>query len=418
MLDPDFIRQNPDLVKQNAKNKNIDVDIDRFLQLDEQVRSLQQKVDDLRRQRNLLSKKSVTDEVIAKGKKLKTQIAELEQELKELKDQRQDIWVQIPNIVYPEVPVGKDDSGNQEIRRWGKVPEFDFKVKSHIQLAEQWDLIDFERGSKVSGYRGYFLKNELAVLHLALVWFAFTKLINKGYTPIIAPAIVKEFTLFGCGQFPWGRRETYELNDDDAFLAGTAEQPVTSYYSGELLNEKDLPYKFVAFSPCYRREAGSYGKDTRGVYRVHEFYKIEQVIISSADDKKARQLHEELQSNTEEIWQELKLPYRVLLMCTGDMGEPQAKKYDTEVWMPSRNGWGEVASNSIMTDFQSRRLNIKYRTAQNESKYVYTLNDTAVATPRALIAIVENYQQKDGTIKVPEVLQKFTGFDTIPSGKF
>ncbi len=418
MLDPDYIRNNPELVKQNAKNKNIQVDIDQFLKLDKRVRQLQKQIDKLRQERNIISKQNVTKELISKAKKLKNKIQQLEKELKQLREEREKILVTIPNVVYPEVPVGKDESGNQEIRRWGKVSEFDFKPKSHIQLAEKWDLIDFERGSKVSGYRGYFLKNELAVLHLALLWFAFTKLIAKGYTPIIAPAIVKEFTLFGCGQFPWGRRETYELNDNDSFLAGTAEQPVTSYFAGEILEEKNLPYKFVAFSPCYRREAGSYGKDTRGVYRVHEFYKIEQVIISTADDDQARQLHEELQNNTEEIWQELNLPYRVLLMCTGDMGEPQAKKYDTEVWMPYRKGWGEVASNSIMTDFQSRRLNIKYRTKDNSSKYVYTLNDTALPSPRALIAIIENYQQSDSTIKVPDVLQKFTGFDTIPSGKF
>ncbi len=414
MLDLQFIRKNPELVKKNAKAKNIDVDIDRLLELDSHLRKLQKKLEDLRHQRNILAKKGDSAEAREKGKAIKKEIKKLEQEIQILRKERDDIWYFVPNIVYPEVPVGKDESGNQEIRRWGKIPEFDFQPRSHIELAERWDLIDFKRGSKISGFRGYFLKNELAVLHLALLWYVFQKIASKGYTPIIAPAIVKEFTLFGCGQFPWGRRETYVLNDKDAYLAGTAEQPVTSYFSGEILEEKDLPIKFVAFSPCYRREAGSYGKDTRGAYRLHEFWKVEQVIIAPADDEKAREYHEELQANTEEIWQELEIPYRVLLMCTGDMGEPQAKKYDTEVWMPYRKGWGEVASNSIMTDFQSRRLNIKYRTEKGEKKYVYTLNDTAIPSPRALIAIMENYQQKDGSILIPEVLQKYTGFKKIP----
>ncbi len=414
MLDLQFIRRNPELVKKNAKAKNVDVDIDRLLEVDMRLRDLQKNLEDIRHKRNLLSKKGDSKETREKGKSIKKEIKTLEKEIRSLREERDEIWEKVPNIVFPEVPAGRDELDNKEIRRWGKIPQFDFKPRSHIELAEMWDLIDFKRGSKVSGFRGYFLKNELAVLHLALLWYVFQKITAKGYTPVIAPAIVKEFTLFGCGQFPWSRRETYVLNDSDAYLAGTAEQPVTSYFAGEILDEKDLPVKFVAFSPCYRREAGAYGKDTRGVYRVHEFWKVEQVIIASADDDTVRDLHEELQKNTEEVWQDLRIPYRVLLMCTGDMGEPQAKKYDTEVWMPYREGWGEIASNSIMTDFQSRRLNIKYRLKDGSKRYVYTLNDTAVPSPRALIAIMENYQQKDGSILVPEVLQKYTGFKKIP----
>ena len=243
-------------------------------------------------------------------------------------------------------------------------------------------------------------------------------MIKKGYTPIIAPAVIKSLALFGCGQFPWGEQDTYKLNDEDAYLAGTAEQPVTSYFSGEILKEKDLPKKFVAFSPCFRKEAGAYGKDTKGLYRLHEFWKVEQVIIAKNNLEEAKKLHEELQLNCEEILQDLKLPYRVLLMCTGDMGEPQMKKYDTETWMPSRNGYGETMSNSIMGDFQTRRLNIKYRKNDGKTEYCFSLNNTALASPRILIAILENYQQKDGSILIPKVLQPLMEKDKIINNKF
>lgn len=418
MLSLKYIRENKEWVKKVAQGKNIEVDIDRLIELDDKLKELQKKIDDLRHQRNLLAKQKFTEEVREKGKKIKEELKKLEEEYKKIETERNEIWYRVPNVVYEEVPFGKDENDNVEIKRWGEIPKFDFKPRDHIELGEMWDIIDFKRGSKVSGFRGYFLKKELAVLHFALLWWVFQKLVKKGYTPFIAPAIVKSFTLFGCGQFPWGERETYVLNDENAYLAGTAEQPITSYYANEILSWKELPKRFVAFSPCFRREAGAYGKDTRGIYRLHEFWKVEQVVIAPANDEKARELHEELQQNTEEIWQELKIPYRVLLMCTGDMGEPQAKKYDTEVWMPGRNGWGEVASNSIMTDFQARRLNIRYKDKDGKTKYVYTLNDTAVPSPRALIAIIENYQQKDGSIKVPEVLQSLVGFDKIPSGKY
>jgi seryl-tRNA synthetase len=282
-----------------------------------------------------------------------------------------------------------------------------------LELIKKHDLADFQRGSKVAGFRGFFLKKELALLHFGLLWYVYLKMYKKGYTPIIAPSLVKEFTLFGSGQFPWSREEVYFLQKDNLYLAGTAEVPMTAYYAGEVLTEKELPKKFFAFSPCFRREAGSYGKDTKGLYRMHEFQKIEQVIIAPANDEEARKLHEELQQNFEEILIDLGLPYRVLLMCTADLGEPQAKKYDTEVWMPSRNGYGEAASNSIMTDFQARRLKIRYRTQDGETKYCYTLNNTALASPRILIAILENFQQKDGSIIIPELLKELTGLEKI-----
>ncbi|MCX7996430.1 MAG: serine--tRNA ligase [Patescibacteria group bacterium] len=408
MLSIDFIRANPELVKTAAKNKNRAVDVDRILVLDEQKRSLVRDIQMVREERNALAKQAFSDEVKTRGIELKEKLRDLEKKEAEIETELNDLMSRVPNVPYDEVPVGTDESGNVEIKTVGEPTRFDFEPKSHIELGLALDLFDTERGSKVSGFRGYFLKNEGAQLQFAIMFYVFQKLAAKGYTPIIAPAIVKGFALFGAAQFPWGELEVYKLNDD-AYLSGTAEVPVTAYYANETLKEEDLPKKFVAFSPCYRKEAGSYGKDTKGLYRVHEFFKIEQVIIGKADKTAAIELHEELQRNCEEILQDLELPYRVLLMCTGDMGEPQHKKYDTETWMPSRNGYGETMSNSIMGDFQTRRLNIRYKTKDGEMKYTYSFNNTAVASPRILIAILENYQQKDGTVRVPKALQPLMG---------
>jgi seryl-tRNA synthetase len=415
MISLDAIRQNPQKYKDAAKHKNREVDIDEILRLDDEAGKLRALIQETRKKRNEYAAigKSNPDKARQEGKKLKDELKKLEESLGEITSRLLVLLSHVPNSPLPEVPIGKDDKGNVEIKKVGEPAKFDFAPLDHITLGKNLDIIDLERGSKVSGFRGYFLKNQGAVLSFALMFYVFQKLVAKGYTPIIAPAIVKRFALFGAGQFPWGEQEVYTLNDDDAYLAGTAEVPVTSYFANEILQEKDLPYRFVAFSPCFRREAGSYGKDTRGLYRVHEFFKIEQVIISRADIDEARTLHEELQSNCESILQDLGLPYRVLLMCTGDMGEPQLKKYDTETWMPSRGGYGETMSNSIMGDFQTRRLGLRYKTADGKTEYCFSLNNTALASPRILIAILENYQQADGSVKIPEKLQSLCGFKTI-----
>jgi seryl-tRNA synthetase len=413
MLSIDFIRENPEKVKQAAKNKNREVDIDRILELDTQRRDFIQKIQKLREERNAISKQKFTEETKKRGIEIKEELKGLEDKLKTIEEEMNKLISYVPNVPMEGVPVGKDESGNVEIKKWGTIPTFDFQPKNHIELGESLDLLDLERGSKVSGYRGYFLKNQLATLQVALMLYVQQKLVKKGYIPLIAPAIVKGFTLFGNGQFPWGEQEVYKLNDEDAYLAGTAEVPVTAYHSGETLPESELPKKYVAFSPCYRKEAGSYGKDTKGIFRVHEFWKIEQVIIGKNDNEEAIKIHEELEQNAEEILQDLKLPYHVLLMCTGDMGEPQMKKYDIETWMPGRNAYGETMSNSIMGDFQTRRLNIKYKTKDGRTEYCYSYNNTALASTRALIAIMENYQQADGSIVIPEVLQPLVGFKKI-----
>jgi len=330
MLSLDFIRTNKAKILEAAKNKGRQVDLDKIISLDDERRKLIQQTQKLREERNKLAKqgKPHSAEGSVRGREIKDELKKIEEKLAKIQSQLDLLISYVPNVPLDEVPIGKDATGNKELRKWGDLPKFDFKPKSHIELGEDLDLIDLERGAKVSGFRGYFLKNQAALLQSALMFYVFNKLVKKDYTPIIAPAVIKGFALFGCGQFPWGEQDTYKLNDEDAYLAGTAEQPVTSYYSGEILNEKDLPKKFVAFSPCFRREAGAYGKDTKGLYRLHEFWKVEQVIIGKNDIEEAKELHEELQKNCEEILQDLKLPYRVLLMCTGDMGEPQMKKYD------------------------------------------------------------------------------------------
>jgi len=413
MLDLNFIRQNKEKVLQAAKNKNREVDLDKIIDLDDKRRAFISQIQSLREQRNKIAKSKPTSEIIQEGKKIKQEIQKLEKGLNEIENQLNLLLSFVPNVPLDEVPIGKGASANKVIKSWGRIPLFDFSPKSHIELGLLLDIIDFERGTKVSGFRGYFLKNAAAILHLSLLFYVFQKLVKKGYTPIIAPAIVKRFTLFGSGQFPWGEQDTYKLNDDDAYLAGTAEQPVTAYYSNEVLSEDDLPKKFVAISACFRKEAGSYGKDTRGLYRLHEFWKVEQVILTTDNLEQARVLHEELQRNGEEILEELNLPYRRIILSTGEMGEPQIFKYDTEVWMPYRNSYAEVMSNSIMGDFQARRLNIKYRKKNGEKRYCFTLNNTAIASPRILIAIFENYQQPDGGIFIPQVLQPIAGFKKI-----
>jgi len=415
MLDIKFIRENLEICKTAAKNKNRDVDWASLLSLDDKRRELIGTSEKLRSERNTLTKEDQ-----ARGKSIKLELKAVEDELRSVEEKFGLLMLTVPNVPDKSVPVGKDASGNKEIKTWGKVPKFTFTPKDHIELAKSLDLIDFERGAKVGGSRAYFLKNEAAQLEFALLFYTFTKLVAKGYTPIIAPSIVRDFTLFGNGQFPWGKEEVYHLEKDDVYLAGTAEVPVTAYYSGEILEEKDLPKKFVAFSPCFRREAGSYGKDTRGVYRLHQFNKVEQVIISKNDTNNSLTLLEELLANAEDILQDLKLPYRVMLMCTGEMGEPQVKKYDIETWMPGRpsagsgqGSYGETMSDSFMGDFQARRLKIRYKTGDGKMLFAHTINNTAIASPRILIALLENYQQPDGSVRIPKVLQKYIGKEII-----
>lgn len=412
MLDITFIRNNLDACKKAAVNKNRVVDWDRLLELDDERKNLIGETEKIRAERNSLGKRNKESDR-ERGRKIKEELKSLEDKLRVVEEEFLSVMLTVPNIPDESVPIGKDESGNVEIRTWGEPKTFDFPVKDHIELAKSLDLVDFERGAKVGGFRSYFLKNELALLEFGILQYSLRKLAGKGFTPLLSPSLVREFTLVGNGQFPWGKEEVYELPKDELFLAGTAEVPVTSYFTDEILREDDLPKKFVAFSPCFRREAGSYGKDTKGIYRVHQFNKIEQVVIGRNDTNTSLAMLEELLQNAEEILQDLDLPYRVMSMCTGDMGEPQVKKYDIETWIPSKNAYGETMSDSFMGDFQARRLKIRYKGKDGKTVFCHTLNNTAIASPRILIPILENYQKEDGSVMIPDVLVPYVGKDVI-----
>lgn len=433
MLDIQFIRDYPEKVKKAIIDKqlpprvNVEV-VDRILELDRKRRSLILQSEAIRRERNQLARRNPPasgkqagrppEEIIKKGRELKQELAEIEPELKRTENSLFELMLMVPGIPADDVPIGKNEKDNVVVRTCGKKPKFDFEPKDHIKLGESLDILDLDRGAKVAGFRGYYLKNEGAMMHLGLMRYGFDKLAAKGFTPMIPPVLDLPRSFVNTGHFPWGRVDVYKTFDDREeqdvrHLAGTAEIPLVSYHQDEILNESDLPKKYAGFSPCFRREIGSYGKDTRGIYRIHEFMKIEQVILDVADVEKSRQWLEDLTAISEEILQELGLPYRVLLMCTGEMGEPQFRKYDIETWMPARENYGETHSASAMLDFQSRRANIRYRAKNGEIKFVHMLNNTMLASPRILIALWENHQQKDGSIKVPEVLKPYLGFDLI-----
>lgn len=407
MLDIKFIRQNPDVVKEAARKKGVMVDIDRLLAVDERRRQTLRELEQKRAEQNKGSvggPKPPTE--LEKLKKLKEEIRVLEEENGHVQKEFDELMLQVPQVPDASVPEGKSDADNKEIRSWGKIPKFNFKVKNYMELMTDLDLVDTERGAKVSGFRGYFLKNEGVLLSQALWNFALKLLVKKEFVPLIAPAIAKEFNFVGTGWLPQGRDEIYKIGEDK-FLIGTSEVSVMGYHADEILQEKDLPKKYVAFSPCFRSEAGSYGKDTKGILRVHEFYKIEQVIICKNDHEESVKWHEEITKNSEELVRALNLPYRIVVNCAGDLGLGQVKKYDIETWLPSQERYRETHSASYFHDFQTRRLGIRYKDGHGKIQFAHSLNNTAIATPRILANIVENYQTKKGTVKIPKVLQKY-----------
>jgi seryl-tRNA synthetase len=425
MLDINFIKENIKEIKKIAKDKGVSLDLDKLLKIDEKRRKLIQKGDDIRQKRNeiankLKDPKKRSDKLISEGKKLKDELSLIENDFNKVKGAYDEIMQVVPNLVAKDTPIGEDESGNKVVDKWGKQPKFKFKIKDHQELGKDLDILDIDRGVKVSGFRGYFLKNEGAQMQLAILMYVYNKLIAKGFTPFIPPTLIKEMALIGSGHFPEGKEEVYQINNpgklesgekrkDPLFLAGTSEPALLTYRANETLKEEDLPLKYCGFSACYRSEIGSYGKDTKGLYRVHEFMKVEQVMVCKADIDEGLKLLEELRQISEEILRDLKLPYQVLLMCTGDMGSGKYKMYDVETWMPSRNAYSETHSDSFLTDWQARRINLKYKASDGETKYVFTLNNTAIASPRILIAIWENYQKEDGSIEIPEVLRPYMG---------
>ena len=409
MLDINYIRDNLEKVRKSIQARKAGVDLDQLLRLDESRRDLIQKVDALRAKRNEAAKAKD----IEAGKKIKGELDSLEKQLGKTEKEWNSLMLQVPNILLDEVPIG-DVSKNKIIEKVGELPEFSFKPKDHIELGKLLNIIDFERGVKTGGFRGYYLKNEGARLHWAVLQFAFDHLILKGFQPVVPPVINRRFALVGGGQFPWGEEDTYKVSDED-FLVGTAEIPLMAMHSDETFDTGDLPKKYVGMSACFRTEIGSYGKDTKGLYRVHEFYKVEQVILCESDEQQSLGFFEELQENSEELLRKLGLPYQVVVLSSEDMGKKAALTYDIETWMSGRGSFGETHSNSIVLDFQTRRLKIKYRDKDGNIKYCHALNNTAIASPRILIAILENYQQKNGSIKVPDVLQQLVGFREIKS---
>lgn len=413
MLDIAYIRQNAEEVKRACKNKQIDSTVvDQLLELDEARRTMQQKVDDLRRDSNEHARKlkqnvangslpSDADKEL--GKQFKNKLKELEPQLKEIEDSYQTLMYQIPNVPATDVPVGPDESGNQMIRQVGKPKTYDFDVKSHEEIMTQLGWLDIDRAVKIGGFRSYFLKGDGLRLEQALLRVALDRLVAAGFEPMSVPVLVNEDAMWGTGYFPWGQEDHYKTQDSQ-FLTGTAEVALTAYREGETLTEKELPFQICGISPCFRREVGSYGKDTSGVIRVHQFNKVEQVVYTVAEETITREWHEKMVGLAEQLLQDLELPYQVLLMCTGDMGAGQRKKYDIETWFPSQQKYRETHSASYFNDFQARRLNIKYQAKDGSTKFVYTLNNTMAASPRLLAAIIENYQQSDGSVAIPKLL--------------
>ena len=413
MLDSKFIRENIDAVKAGAKKKHIEVDIDKLIEVDDKRRALLQEVESTRARQNIASDHvaaAIPQErvrIIEEMRVLKENLSVKEKELEEIIKEWQLLMVQVPNIPELSVPEGESDADNVEVRISGEIPQFAYTPKSHVELMQALDMADFERGTKVAGFRGYILKGDGALLNFAVWQYVMSYFVHKGgFIPLVVPSLVKRVAFLGTGYLPQGEEDLYKTQDGD-FLAGTAEVATMSYYMNEVIPKEQLPLKFISFSPCFRREAGSHGKDTKGLMRVHEFFKFEQVVLCEASHQTSVMHHEELTKNAEEMLLALQLPYRVVVNCGGDLGLGQVKKYDIEAWVPSESRYRETHSSSYFHDFQSRRLNIRYRDTDGSMQYAHSLNNTALATPRILISIIENNQNEDGSINIPLVLQPF-----------
>lgn len=429
MLDPKYILQNPEEIKEAAKKKYINFDVDAFIALDEERRAAQVKLDEVREAKNEASKKiaglqgeekqAAIAEMQAKGSSEK----EMTEQLRSIETKWRQMLLRAPGRVHPDVPVGPDEDANKELYKVGEMPKFDFQPKDHVELGLKLDILDIERGVKVAGSRNYYLKGDGALLELALLRYTLDKLNTKGFTPFLPPLLVNYRAMEGTSYFPGGEEQAYtagvmrpdedgnpsEFESDDKYLIGTSEVPVAAYHMDEILREDELPKMYAGYSYCFRREAGTYGKDTHGLYRIHQFQKIEQIIICRNDEEESARMHKMLLENAEEVLQDLGLHYRVVANSSGDMGQGQFYKNDIETWMPSREAYGETHSCSTFLDFQSRRLNIRYKNADGKNVFAHTLNNTCVASPRILIPIFECYQNEDGSITIPEPLRPYMG---------
>lgn len=415
MLDIKFIRENKDIVQAGATKKHVNIEIERLIALDDKRLELLKEVESFRAEINRVSNDIARDQdqalkiqLIEEMRAVKEDLKEREEDLKLLMEDWQKLMLEVPNVPDMSVPDGTSDAENQEVKVWGEKTVFDFEPKDHVDIMTDLGMVDFERGTKVHGFRGYFLTGEGAKLSFAIWNYAMEFFSSRGFVPVIPPVIVRKQNLYTTGHLPGDAEDYYMTQDLDA-LAGTAEVPIMGMHAGETLDSKTFPIKYLGFSPCFRREAGSHGKDVRGLIRVHEFYKLEQVILCEANHGTSVKYHEELNRNTEEFIESLGLPYHTVMNCGGDLGLGQVKKYDIELWVPKEGKYREISSASYFHDFQTRRAGIRYKDENGKLLYAHSLNCTAIPTPRILVSLVENLQQKDGSIKIPEVLQKYMG---------
>jgi seryl-tRNA synthetase len=414
MIDIKEIRLDPQLFKEAAKAKGFDVDIDALLEVDNKLKSCKQRLQDISTEKNRIGKSIPTLSGDEKQSALST-LANLKIEdeqcnnlIKQAQPDFDNFMLHVPQPADDDVPLGADDTQNVEIRKEGQVRKFDFEPKDHIELGLALDIIDIERGVKIAGSRNYFLKGDGALLHWAILQFAIDFMVSKGYTPLSVPLLAKDETMRGTGYFPGSEEQTYQMERDSLSLVGTAEVPLTAYHSGEILKAEQLPRKYIAMSSCFRREAGAAGKDTHGLYRIHQFDKVEQVIVCKNDPDESAMFHDEILSNAEGMMQALELPYRIVNVCSGDLGRGQAKKFDIEAWMPSRKSYCETHSASKFYEFQARRMNLRYKDpATKKNLFCHTLNNTVVASPRILIPILELYQNADGSVNIPFALRPY-----------
>ena len=420
MLDSKLIKENPKIIQDMLDSRNIKFDLDGLIDADKQRREFIQKTDELRKKKNQVAleisqkKKSGEDAttILDEMKNVSKELSSLESSQEEIEKKYSQLALTIPNLVHQSVPIGKDDSANKEIKKWGKIPEFDFKVNDHIDISEKLDLVDLERAAKVAGARFYFLKNDLVRLNQALIHYALDFLAEKNYSLIQPPYMINHQSMEGAVITEDFEEVIYKIEDEDLYMIGTSEHAMAAMHSDEIIEGKDLPLRYAGVSPCFRKEAGAHGRDQKGIFRVHQFDKIEQFVFTRPEDSWKE--HERMLEIAEEFYQNLEIPYRVMLLSSGDMGKISAKTYDIEAWMAGQNAYREIVSCSNCLEFQARRLKIRYREKTNEeTKYLNTLNSTLVATSRVLVSIMENFQNKDGHITIPGVLQKYMGQNTI-----
>ncbi len=415
MLDLKFIRENPGVVKEAVKLKRVSLDVDELLRADQELVGLKKKIQALNEEKNANAKKmkgakpEERETIIARGREVGNEIEALKPAVEVAEKRLQEFLYLVPMPPSPDAPVGPDESGNVEVKKWGQKPEFAFKPKDHVDLINQHGWADLERIAAVAGSRSYALKGDLVLLEMSLLRYGLDKLASKGFTLISVPAMAREFAFVGTGHFPTGRDQVYHLPEDDIYLAGTAEVPVNALHSGEMIQDDKLPILYGGVSPCFRREAGSAGRDVRGLIRVHQFNKVEQYILCKNDPEESAKWHKMLLQTSEELLQDFELHYRVVEVCTGDMGAGKYKMFDIETWVPSENLYRETHSCSNLHDWQARRTNLRYRDADGTVKYCHTLNNTAIATPRILVPFLEQHQQADGSIKLPTKLQPYMG---------